>query len=559
MKTALRDYQLETYYSARKEIAVNKAVLIQGATGSGKTPIASAMVSSVFEKNKRAWFITPRRDLVNQASGHFRKWGVPHGLINASNEESRAYNIHVVSKDTLVRRWDKIKNWPDLIIIDEAHLNFDFQLELFKRAPEYVKFIGYTATPQRTDGRGLSVKGGGIYNSLILGAPIPFLTNQGYLSPFRYFAPPIDGLQNIKSRGSDLDEEQLEDLLQRRKVWGEVVGHYEKRGKGKPALGFCRSVKSAYQTAERFRDKGFNFHCVEGSMPDKKRRDLIQALTAGTIDGLTTCDLVLYGYDIPRIEYAFSVRPTLSFSLFMQMIGRILRPFAEYEMMQNESGLWIPDYKRLKYKKEDAIWMDHVNMIIEHGIEIQEPGMKKRLVPPHEMDYIDWNFDGTEKKKRDKNQRNIMLCPHLDFMYCQNPRCSTCKDNPDKNIIDARQPMIIVPAELQEIKKPVPLSERSSDERKIIQDRISQAVLDYKNNMLDGAVGALLKIADELGYRELWVYHRLTDENRYTINVPLLHEIQRQRGYKSGWVFFAMKKIKAHKSLNNEYDKVMEG
>ena len=46
------------------------------------------------------------------------------------NQESRAFKIHVVSKETLQRRWEKIKEWPDLIIIDEAHINLDFQIEL---------------------------------------------------------------------------------------------------------------------------------------------------------------------------------------------------------------------------------------------------------------------------------------------------------------------------------------------------------------------------------------------------------------------------------------------
>lgn len=538
MKTALRDYQNNIYSSARTELIKNKSVCIQLATGGGKTPMMAAMCESVTAKNKRAWIIVNRVELLTQASTHLRKWNVSHGIIAPTMQESRAYNVHVVSKDTLIRRYDKIKNWPDLLIFDEAHLYLDRQIEIASHLPDYSKIIGMTATPERMDGRGLSTLSGGIYDKLISGPSIPDLTRDGYLSPLRYFSPPIDGLQDLHVKGTDYDEEELEALLQRRKIYGELVGHYEKYGKGKPALIFCRSVKSAYQTAERFRDKGFNFHCIEGKMSAGKRKELIQALTAGMIDGLTNCEIATYGLDIPRVEYGASIRPTFSRSLYMQMIGRILRPY-----INPVTG----------YKKEDALFFDHVNLVIQHQDE-NYPG-----IPLHYVHEITWNFDGTEKRKRDKKNNNIVLCPHLDFMYCQNPRCSTCKNNPDKNIIDARQPMIIVPAELEEIKKPVPLSERSSNERKIIQDRISQAVLDYKNNMLDGAVGALLKIADELGYRELWVYHRLTDENRYTINVPLLHEIARQRNYKQGWVFFAMKKIKAHKSLNNEYDKVMEG
>jgi superfamily II DNA or RNA helicase len=514
--TALRDYQQDIYARARAGIARNQSICIQLATGGGKTPVMAAMCESVLGKGKRAWIVVPRRELLAQASGHLRKWNVPHGIINADSQESRAFKIHVVSKDTLIRRYDRIKNWPDLMIFDEAHLYYDRQIEIISHLPESSKIIGMTATPERLDGRGLSE----IYGELITGPSIPWLTERGFLSPLRYFSPPLDGLADLHVRGTDYDEEELEALLQRRKVYGEVVGHYEKYGRGRPALGFCRSVKSAYQMAERFREKGFNFHTVEGRMSAGRLRDLLDAHRNGEIDGLTTCDLVLYGVDIPRVEYGFSIRPTLSRSVYMQMIGRVLRP---------HDG------------KESAIWMDHVNMVLEHQDD-RFPG-----VPLHYVPEISWNFNGTEKRKRDKCTKNVVLCPHLDFMYCETPHCATCSNNPDKSVKDARRPMVIVPAELEEI-KPVPMAERPPEERREIQDRIGAVVLEYKRDMAPGPVGELLKIADALGRSPLWVYHQLTESSRLTINIPLLHEIARQKGYKPGWVWIQKQKLREGKT-----------
>jgi len=523
---ALRDYQSDLYTGARSALIKNRGVCIQLATGGGKTAVASEMVRSVLTKKKRAWFITPRIALVDQASNHFRKWAVPHGMINSGNNESNAYLIHVVSKDTLVRRWHKIKNWPDLIIIDECHINFDFQIKLAEMAPLTTKLIAFSATPERLDGRGLSVKSGGIYNSLIEGPSIPDLTSRGFLTDLRYFSPPIEGIQNLKRKGYDYDEEQLDDLLARRKVYGEMVGHYEKYGKGKAALIFCRSVKSAYQTAERFRDKGFNFHCIEGEMSHKHRKELINALTKGDIDGLTNCDIATYGLDIPRIEYGASIRPTLSRSLYFQKIGRILRPFTD-----PVTG----------YKKEDALFFDHVNLVLEHQ-EPEYPG-----IPPHYVPHVKWNFEGVTKRKKKKQDVNIRLCPYLDFMYCQKPTCKGCEHNPNKENPDARRDMIIVPAELQEKEKPIPMAERPESEKREFQDRIGSAVIDYRNDLKSKAVSELLRIAEECGYPVLWVYYRLTEDSRHTINIPLLHEIARQKGYNSGWVYHKKKTIKLQK------------
>ena len=520
----LRNYQREIYKSARDALVKNRSVCIQSATGSGKTPIMAAMCDSVNGKDKRAWIVVNRTELLGQASSHLKKWGVPHSMIAAGTTESKAYKIHVVSKDTLIRRYDKIKHWPDLLLFDEAHLYLDRQIEIASHLQDRAKIIGMTATPERMDGRGLSE----LYDSLVEGPSIPWLTQNNYLTDLRYFSPPIEGLGDLTTRGTEYDEDELEALLERRKVYGELVGHYSKHGKGKPALIFCRSVKSAYQTAERFRDKGFNFHCIEGKMSDTRRKELINALTAGAIDGLTNCEIATYGIDIPRVEYGASIRPTLSRALYMQMIGRILRPFED---------------KQTGYKKESALFFDHVNLVLEH----QDPDYPG--IPLHYVPKITWNFDGKEKRKKDKAQKNIVLCPHLDFMYCQKPNCATCEHNPDHTIKDARKPMIIIPTELEEIKKPVSLFERPWEERKEYQDRIGAAVLEFKKSetILPGPVGELLKIAEELGYRELWVYHQLTEDSRITINIPLLSEIGRQRGFKPGWTYFMTQKLKQRK------------
>lgn len=517
--TALRQYQLELYEKTREALRQYRSVCIQLATGGGKTPIIAAICESVFGKNKRVWVIVNRKELIKQTSNHLKKWNVPHGVIAAGVHESRAYNVHVISSDTLIRRWSKIKNWPDVCIIDECHLTIDRQIDIANRLPDYCKIIGMTATPERGDGRGLSKKSGGIYDTLIEGPSIPWLTERGYLAPLRYFSPPLEGLENIKFKGTEADEEQLEELLQRRKVYGQVVDHYEKHGNGKTALIFCRSIKQAEHTAERFRDRGFSFYAISSDTPDAERTKLISDINSGKIQGLCGCDIFIYGTDIPRAEYGATIRPTLSRAVYMQGIGRILRPYPN---------------------KISALFFDHVNNILDHQDD-NYPG-----VPLHYADHITWNFDGTEKRKKKKNN-NIKLCPYLDYMYCNHVQCATCEHNPDKSVKDARKQMVIVPAELQELKKPVPLSDMSFNERRVLEDEISDEVLKYKadETVLPSVVNKLLTIADNCGYSVFWVYHQLIDDKRHTVHVPILSEICRIKGYKSGWIYFAKQKLKA--------------
>lgn len=517
----LRKYQQDLYDRAKIELANKRAICLQLVTGGGKTPIIAAMCESVTTKLKRAWVIVNRNELLSQTSEHLKNWNVNHSMIKPDTHESNAFRIHVVSKDTLIRRYDKIKNWPDLLIFDECHLYLDRQHEIISHLPVTSKIIGMTATPERMDGRGLSE----VYESLIEGQSIPWMMDNNYLSDLKYFSPPIDGLQNIKTRGTEYDEEQLEELLQRKKIYGELVGHYEKYGKGKPALIFCRSVKSAYQTAERFRGKGFNFECIEGKMSGTKRKSLIDGLTNGEIDGLTNCEIATYGLDIPRVEYGASIRPTASRALYMQMIGRILRPYKN-----NETG----------YIKQSAMFFDHVNLILEHQDD-KYPG-----VPLHYVPEITWNFYGIEKRKRNKNNTNIKLCPYLDFMYCTKPSCAGCEYNPDKNKTDVRKPMVVVPAELEEIKKPVKLKDRDPLEQKEIHDKISSLILDY-NQGKHGPIEKMIDIADDLGYSMLWVYRQFVNVNTMAVQIPILSEIARIKGYKPGWVWIQKNKLRGVK------------
>jgi superfamily II DNA or RNA helicase len=77
------------------------------------------------------------------------------------------------------------------------------------------KIIGFTATPERLSGEGLSTKSGGVYDEIIIGPSIPELTAGGFLAQLRYFSPPLDGLDKIKvDRFGEYDDETLERLFE---------------------------------------------------------------------------------------------------------------------------------------------------------------------------------------------------------------------------------------------------------------------------------------------------------------------------------------------------------
>jgi superfamily II DNA or RNA helicase len=582
-------------FSASRRV---RSVLVQLPTGGGKTAVASEIIRSAYLKGRRVWFVVPRNELADQGSNHLTKWGVPHGLITAGREESRAFRVHVVSKDTLLRRLARIKDWPDLLVFDEAHIAMDAQLKIIAAADadrsevrERMVFkeldrqnravyekrtcalpqmlvVGQTATPERMDGRGLWSGAGGPYDTIVMGPSIPWLTERGFLSPLRYFAPPIDGLDKLKWKAGEVDADDLEALLKAKKVYGDVVDYYKRYGVNadgtrKPFLGFCRSVHAAEEVAKAFRDAGFRVMSIDGTMGMKERRGLIDGLRSGALDGLTSCDLTTYGLDVPRVEYGFSLRPTLSRALYFQMVGRILRPYIRMrcpvcgkvaEGFYSECPACHAKGMIVEYEKKEALFFDHVNMILEHQDQ------RYPSVPLFKVDDLDWNFKGVTRRKRAKVDKDALrLCPHLDYQYCDRPTCAGC-DKRKPGEIDPRQEVFkVVDTELEERKGPTHMADLEPEERREVQDRIGRATDEAlaapEGEIAPGPIGELLAVAEELGHAPMWVYWHLTEaENkrrhetghgdRLTVNVPLLYEIARQKGYQRGWAWHKQQDIK---------------
>jgi len=212
------------------------------------------------------------------------------------------------------------------------------------------------------------------------------------------------------------------------------------------------------------------------------------------------------------------------------MVGRILRPF---------------DDKKTGYKKDEALFFDHVNLIQEH-YDPEFPG-----VPLFYLKNIDWNFNGHERRKKEPCEKSIKLCPWRDFMYCDKPSCVNCPYNKG-NVTTVREALQTVDINLVEKEKPIAFTDRKPEEKREIIDRINNAIEQYKQIKLNGGlqfepVNEMIKIADELNYNIMWVYKKFT-ENDKIINSPLLHEIARIKKYKKGWAYFKTQELKKYRS-----------
>ena len=410
---SLRPYQQTGVENIRGRFgAGDRAVLYVLSTGGGKTFTFSYIAASAANLGNRVLILVHRTELLQQSSLSLAAIGVEHGLIAPAKKAKaiagehfdtlgRSYidqqaTVFVASVQTIARQLDKWAHLFKLVIIDEAHHATAGQWARTIEACSNARVLGVTATPVRTDGQGLGREAGGVFDSLVEGPSITELIKLGYLVRPQVFAPPAQfDLKGIrKTAGGDYNQKQLAERMDTPTITGDAVAHYQRYLGGKSAIAFCASIAHAEHTAEAMRQAGVRAAAVSGKTPDEERRRMIADLGAGKLDVLSSCDIVSEGTDIPSVTGALLLRPTQSEGLFLQQVGRVLRP-AE--------------------GKDRAIILDHVGNCLTHGLPDEERP---------------WTLDGREKNERGPRDEepdiNVQQCPTCYSVHAPAPSCPAC-------------------------------------------------------------------------------------------------------------------------------------
>lgn len=355
----LRDYQRQAVAEIRVAYRDHRGVLFVLSTGGGKTVTFAYIAHSAAAKGKRILVLAHRKELIEQASATFGAFGIEHGVIMTGRTGNRL-PVQIGMVATVRNRLDRIAA-PDLIIVDEAHHTTANTYRTIIDAFPSARLLGVTATPQRTDGSGL----GDIFGAMVEGPSMADLTDRGSLSRFRLFIPAQQiQVAGVKIKGGEFDRKEAAAAADRSVITGDAVEHYRRLCNGKQAVAFCCSVEHAEHVAEAFRGAGIVSSRIDGSMKPAERSDILAAYEARQIQVLTSADLISEGFDVPAIEAAILLRPTQSVIVYLQQVGRALRP--------------APG-------KAHAIILDHAGNCQRHGFP---------------DDPREWSLEGREKGSR---------------------------------------------------------------------------------------------------------------------------------------------------------------
>jgi superfamily II DNA or RNA helicase len=386
--TELRPYQTQIVADCRDAYRTgNNAVLVQLATGGGKTVLGSFMVKGSSDRGKVCWWLVHRRELVRQASGTFYDLGIPHGIIAGGHSSDPYARVQVASVQTVARRLERLPE-PDFIVFDETHhIGAAQWATIFARFPNARK-LGLTATPWRLDGRGL----GAWYGHMVQGPAVADLINAGSLSQYRLFAPSQPDMAGVETQAGDYKQRQLASVMDKPAITGNAVQHYQQLCAGKRAVAFGCSIEHSRNIAAEFRAAGIVAEHVDGQMDHGERDAAVARFVAGQTLVLCNADLFGEGFDVPAIEASILLRPTQSLSLYLQQVGRALRPSPS---------------------KDRAIILDHAGNSLRHGLP---------------DDDREWSLEDRVKAKRapKESESPVRQCLKCFRVYRPAPKCPGC-------------------------------------------------------------------------------------------------------------------------------------
>lgn len=325
-----------------REDGYKKAMIVM-ATGLGKTFLAA--FDSI--KYKKILFIAHREEILLQAQKTFKKIrpNDSYGFFMNTQKDFDT-DITFASIMTIGKKNNYQKFNPehfDYIIIDEVH---HAVANSYKNIIDYFspKFLlGLTATPDRMDNRD-------VYKlcdyNIAFECNFKVAINNKWLTPFEYHAIYDDlDYTSIPWRNGKYVTKALEKKYLVDKRAKQIIEKYNTLA-GEHTIVFCCSIKHCDYIAQKFNDNGISTKAIHSKTKDRK--DIINRFKNNDVNVLCVVDIFNEGIDIPLIDTIILLRPTQSYTIFIQQLGRGLR------IAQNKQKLTVIDlignYKKAHHK-----------------------------------------------------------------------------------------------------------------------------------------------------------------------------------------------------------------
>jgi DNA repair protein RadD len=384
----LRPYQLDLVGRVRAARSRGaRIIVVQAATGAGKTSWACYVAKQAVAKNSRVLFLVHRRKLVDQIASRLEEFEINHGIIMRGERAYGSASVQVASRDTILSRCFR-NEWTglppaDLVILDEFHHAASPQSEYRRILEQYPRatILGLTATPVGPDGAGM----GPWAEAIECAAPTSHLVRDGFLLPVKCYAP-----DRKVGRGGKM----------KRGIAGDLVESWKEFGENLPTVLFCSRVGHSQDAVAAYLEAGIPAAHVDADTDDATRERVFASLENGSLKVVSNVGIIKEGVDVPCLGCC---------QLYMEMSGRVGFLQACGRIMRPHEG------------QTHGVLIDHAGVVFRHGFPDEDTVWT-----------LTGNADEKFKEKHDKGlTESVNYCKKCEMLF-KTPTCPSCGKMPTK-------------------------------------------------------------------------------------------------------------------------------
>ena len=309
MSSVLREEQVKGIDEIKQVVDRGLRPLYNGPTGMGKMVMIANMSARMVGSGNHPLLLFHRRELLFQAQKAFREFHpeIRVGFIAAGMSPMPWADVFLGMVGTVKNRISHLLR-PAALVIDEAHhvraATWKFIIDYWPGIP----VVGFTATPERLDQKGL----GKDFDVIVQGPTVQELIDIGRLPPVRVLRIPI----NMK-----VDAEGNFDHA----VSAAAVAAYHRYTPGQRAIFFGVNRTHSKRVAAELQAQGYRAAHVDGDDHYEKRARILNEFGTGGLDVVCNCDIISEGFDVPACDVVILGAPTQSVSRYLQCTGRGMR------------------------------------------------------------------------------------------------------------------------------------------------------------------------------------------------------------------------------------------
>lgn len=382
----LRPYQqeaIEAVFNYWGEEPGNPLVVM--ATGAGKTPSFCTVIKTLVEEwGMRVMCVTHVGELIEQ--GYKELIGMwqfaPAGIFSAGLGRRDSQSQVLFGGIQTVANKAALIGHVDVLMIDEAHLvspKAETQYGLFIAAlleinPD-MKIVGWTATDFRLDSGRLTEGEGALFSKVVFEYNVGDAIRDGYLAPLssKPTATTFD-MDGVRRQGGDYKQNDMQAAVDKEEITRAAVAEIVAKGQDRRSwLAFCSGVDHALHVRDEIRTYGITCETITGSTPKGERRAILDAYKNYEIRALTNNSVLTTGFNHKGVDLIAALRPTLSASLYIQMMGRGTRPLYRAGMPLETVEQRLAAIAA--GPKPNCLVLDFAGLVTKHGpVDRVDPG-----------------------------------------------------------------------------------------------------------------------------------------------------------------------------------------